>query len=141
MNLCVKDGWHWFLWVYPGSLLVFGAWYLGRPFAQAAIEPRTDRPPRVELPAELHDVGRVREGVIVHHHFVVRNTGDRELVLRRRFQKNEKPIRIAPGEAEALKVTLRTKGWSGRIRKMIRYTTNSPDRREIRLTMTALVVE
>ena len=133
----VKAKWRLTLAVYVVVMLVCAALILSGQEYVAAHTPRVEPNPHVNSAEYKHDFGRVREGVILHHRFQIRNTGKQELKLYRK--KLLEPIRVAPGGVTEIKVTLHTAGRWRRVRKVVRCYTNDPARSVLTLTVTAMV--
>lgn len=135
----VKRKWRRIWLGYGLSLLVIVCVYLsGLEYTE-----RHTPPPRPEvkldLLADAHDFGRVKQGKILRHAFVVRNLGDKELVLRRRSRKKTEPIRIRPNSSAEVVVMLNTANRWRHTRREEVYMTNDPEQKYVRLTVTALV--
>ncbi len=88
--------------------------------------------PMLVLLCTEHDFGTVSQGVVVRTAFLIRNAGNRRLVL---FQEQERccgqlsdlpPVIVAAGQTEELAVEVDTGQWYGRMERTISYTTNDP---------------
>lgn len=140
--LDVKQKWRRIWAGYGLAMFVIGCVYLsGLEYAE-----RNTPPPRpdvkVELMANAHDFGRVKQGDLLRHAFVVRNAGSKELVLRRHTRgrrKQDEPIRIRPNGFTEVVVTMNTANRWSRTRRQEVYITNDPEQKVLRLTVTAMV--
>jgi hypothetical protein len=92
--------------------------------------------PIVELDKEIHDFGTIKEGDIVETEFIVKNTGDSDLVIADAKgscgctvpEPPKEPIK--PGESAPIKVSFDSKGKPGSQEKTVTLTTNSENGHE-----------
>jgi hypothetical protein len=101
--------------------------------------------PQVEFLETEWDFGRIKQGEVVRHEFVFRNTGTATLEIRKVTTScgcaaalvSEK--KIAPGQQGALKVSFDSKGYSGKVIKYIYFESNDPKNPQVALTIRAEV--
>lgn len=103
--------------------------------------------PKIEAPELLYDFGDVQEGNIVKHEFVVKNTGDDVLEIKRvrascgcTAAKPEKN-RLAPGESTTIMVEFNSEDRGGIQRKHIYVNSNDPETPELRLSFMCNVLK
>jgi len=93
--------------------------------------------PIVELDKEIHDFGTIKEGDVVETEFIVKNTGDSDLVIADAKgscgctvpEPPKDPIK--PGASAPIKVSFDSKGKPGSQEKTITLTTNTENGHEM----------
>ncbi|HQO40768.1 MAG TPA: DUF1573 domain-containing protein [Spirochaetota bacterium] len=94
-----------------------------------------------------HDFGSVQPDTVVTAAFSFKNTGSSVLVIERvrtacgctNTMLTRKELK--PGEQGLLEIAFDSAGYSGRVTRTVTVYTNDPDNREIRLKITANVME
>jgi hypothetical protein len=105
---------------------------------------------QVEEPAEsayIYDFGKVKEGQILKHDFVLKNESKKILKIRQvstscgctasQAQKKE----LLPGESTKIEVKFHTKGYSGPTKQYVYVHTDNFDNPVIQFTITADVIK
>jgi len=102
--------------------------------------------PKINTLEKEFDFGKIEEGSIVSHEFVVTNTGDSELYLIKinstcgcTVAKLEKE-KLQPGETTKIKVTFNSNSRSGKQKKYITIFNNDPQNTTYRISILANVV-
>lgn len=101
--------------------------------------------PAIEFETETHDFGVVIEGEEVNYTYVFKNTGKEKTVITDVRPTcgctlaGEYDREILPGGTGKIPVVLKTKGFQGEISKIIRVSTNVPQKEEIILTLSGSV--
>lgn len=96
----------------------------------------------MKVDSPIHDFGKVPEGKKVSHDFVVRNTGNADLIIQQIVPAcgctaaSSDGNTISPGAESAIHVELDTSGFSGKSVKTIRLITSDLDSPSTTLTMT-----
>jgi hypothetical protein len=102
--------------------------------------------PTIELPYRQRDLGAVPQGSVLRTSFPLTNTGTRRLILVEQSRgccgqsAGQRETTVRPGEATALSVQVDTSRWCGRMREVVRYSTNDPDMPRFALSVTADVI-
>jgi hypothetical protein len=94
-----------------------------------------------------HDFGSIQQNTVVRAAFSFKNTGNSLLVIDRvrtacgctNTMLSEKELR--PGEQGLLEIAFDSAGYKGKITRTVTVYTNDPDNREIKLKITANVLE
>ncbi len=95
---------------------------------------------KIEIAETVHDFGQVKEGAVVEHTFLVKNTGAAPLIIKETRascgctvpEKPEQPI--APGATGEIKVKFNTAGKPGAQSKVVTIVANtSPEISEVTL--------
>jgi hypothetical protein len=97
----------------------------------ASLAPAAWAGPVIAVDEPAFDAGEVEQGALVEHAFVIRNTGDEPLqiisvrpscgcTVAKDYERQ-----IAPGASGSIPITLKTKGFRGKISKTISVTTNA----------------
>jgi len=101
--------------------------------------------PKISLIAPVYDFGRVTEGIVVEHDFVIRNDGDQPLQILKvepscgcTVAKLAKD-RILPSETTLLSVTFNTDGFWGNEIKVVRVYTDDLRQRSSELAIQGVV--
>jgi len=103
--------------------------------------------PQISSPNRFHNFGDLREGQIVSHSFIIKNTGTDTLKI---FNVRtscgctaaEMPKKIlAPGDSTVLRVTFNTKNKKGAQQKYIYLTSNDPQTPKFKLVLKAEVFD
>ena len=88
--------------------------------------------PRLQIDKNLHEFGNIKEGTIAETEFVITNTGQQELNIRKTkancgctVSAPEKDT-LQPGESSKIKVTFNTKGRKGNQYKTVTIFSNDP---------------
>jgi len=105
--------------------------------------------PHIQVVPRIFDAGQLYETDTVYAHFVIKNTGDKPLVIRRIRPTclctilNEKEIRdtLLPGDADTLKVSVILFGFAGNIMKPVYIYSNDPENGLIKIFVKAFVLE
>jgi hypothetical protein len=92
--------------------------------------------PKLELDKLVHDFGTINEGDVVETEFIVKNTGDADLVIADAKgscgctvpQPPKEPIK--PGDSAPIKVSFDSNGKPGQQSKTVTLTTNTEDGKE-----------
>ncbi|NDC38857.1 MAG: DUF1573 domain-containing protein [Proteobacteria bacterium] len=126
--------------------LLIGVLALVYPFGAGLVPVVADAGrPRIVVESAAHDWGSVTQGTKVTHDFVVKNTGDIELVLQRIVPScgctatSASSDRIPAGGQAAIHVEVDTAGFSGAKERMVRLFTNDPDEPYTTLTMKGVI--
>jgi hypothetical protein len=88
--------------------------------------------PKIEFASPIHDFGKVKQGEVIRHDFVVKNTGNAVLEI-----KDVQPgcgcttagnwdKRIEPGQTGIIPLQLNSTGFSGPVHKSATVTSNDP---------------
>ena len=102
--------------------------------------------PQVQADENPHNFGKVAAGTVLKKTFHIRNAGPLRVVLNRRAcvpcgdPKKSKPIILGAGETTKIELTLNTTGKTGRIKRVIRFTTSDPRKPGITFEAFATVV-
>lgn len=100
-------------------------------------------------PDELYlwDFGRVKEGLVLEHNFILKNYYDKTLnILNVRTScgctgsKVDK-YKLRPGESARIKVHFKTRGYSGPVQQFVYVNTDSKDNPILKFTIKAEVVK
>lgn len=110
----------------------------------AALFPAAEGP-KIKFNEELWDFGKTKEGKVLSHIFVLKNTGDAPLLIKRVTTScgcaaalvSDKEV--LPGREGEIKVTLNTRGYSGEISKFIQVESNDSAQPQIQLTVSAAI--
>ncbi len=131
-------------WVLAGVLLMASganAQSSASPSAAATSGPQ----PRIQVPAPNYDFGTVLEGTPVKHEFMVRNTGQADLIIGHvqtscgcTVAESDKK-RLAPGEQTQLPVTFDTRHERGHASRRIDVYTNDPQTPDLALEIQGVV--
>jgi hypothetical protein len=100
----------------------------------AAAHPGGDEPraPRIRVEPETFDFGRAQPGKTLRKEFTIRNFGEAELVIEGVSTTCgctaalAAEHRLAPGGSAALRVTLETRRYSGRLERQVLVRSNDP---------------
>jgi hypothetical protein len=99
--------------------------------------------PKIEIPEQNFDFGKIKEGIYVSHEFEVKNVGTGDLVIEKvrascgcTAATPDDNI-VKPGESTKIKVTFNTTRRIGMQTKHVYIFTNAPDEQDARLTFTA----
>ena len=102
--------------------------------------------PKIISLEKEYDFGKIEEGSIVSHDFVITNNGDSELYLIKigstcgcTVAKPEKE-KLQPGETTKIKVTFNSEARSGRQKKYINIFNNDPQNTTYRISILANIV-
>lgn len=93
--------------------------------------------PKIELDKMEHDFGTINEGTVVETEFIVKNTGDSDLIIADAKgscgctvpQPPKEPI--APGQSAPIKVSFDSNGKPGMQNKTVTLTTNTENGSEV----------
>lgn len=93
--------------------------------------------PKVELDKMEHDFGTINEGAVVETEFIVKNTGEADLIIADAKgscgctvpQPPKEPI--APGQSAPIKVSFDSNGKPGMQNKTVTLTTNTENGSEV----------
>ncbi len=105
-----------------------------------------DSGPKAVVPQHEFNFGSVPQGQKVEHEFLLRNTGDQDLVIQRIAPScgctaaAMSASAVKPGASEKIKVAFNTAGFYGNKTKSVHVLTNSRETPEIVLKMTGVVV-
>lgn len=105
-----------------------------------------DSGPKAIVPQHEFNFGSVPQGQKVEHEFVLRNTGDQDLVIQRIAPScgctaaAMSASAVKPGASEKIKVSFNTAGFYGTKTKSVHVLTNSRETPELVLKMTGIVV-
>jgi hypothetical protein len=101
--------------------------------------------PRIEAPAPSYDFGTVLEGTPVKHEFMIKNTGQADLIIGQvqtscgcTVAKSDKQ-RLRPGEQTELPVTFDTRHEKGRASRRIDVYTNDPKTPDLALEIQGVI--
>jgi len=131
------------------ALAVLAGLFLGQQAACIVLPARLENArggsstPTIDLPYREQDLGTVPQGTVLQTSFPITNIGRRRLILveRSRACCGESPGQpetvLRPGEATELRVQVDTSRWCGRVREVVRYSTNDPQMPRFALTVTA----
>ncbi len=105
--------------------------------------------PHIQVVPRIFGAGQLYETDTVYAHFVIKNTGDKPLVIRRIRPTclctilNEKEVKdtILPGDADTLKVSVILFGFVGNIIKPVYIYSNDPENGLIKIFVKAFVLE
>lgn len=101
--------------------------------------------PRLEIPKSSFQFAPANKGDVIHHEFVLKNSGQSDLIMRKLssscpcIQWEEIPNVIHPSDSVILKASFNTSGYSGSQHKTITLITNDPNRQEIYLSFIGTV--
>lgn len=103
------------------------------------------RGPKVEFKETSINFGRIKQGEVVSHEFIFRNSGNDILMVTKVSTScgcaaalvSEKEI--APGKEGRLKVTFDSRGYSGKVIKYVYFESNDPQRPRLELSLSAEV--
>ena len=101
--------------------------------------------PQAVVSEKIFDFGSVSQGSVVKHDFIVKNTGDADLVVQRVIaacgctaaSASNDPVK--PGQETAIHVAFDTSGFSGEKYKTVRVNTNDIDNLSIVLALRGVV--
>ena len=102
--------------------------------------------PMIELPYREQDLGKVPQGTVLRASFPITNVGSRRLILVERSRAccgqspGQPETTLPPGETTELRVQVDTSRYCGRMREVVRYSTNDPDTPQFALSVTAHVI-
>jgi hypothetical protein len=103
--------------------------------------------PKIDLPRESWDFGKVKEGPVLKHTFTVKNIGTAELELqaypgcRVCISPELSSNKILPESKAELDVFFYTKGKSGAIDSFAMIRSNDPEQPVLKITVKAFVIE
>jgi hypothetical protein len=90
--------------------------------------------PKIEITPAAWDFGKISEGEVKTHEFVVKNVGDKELIISNTFSScgctkaSISSTKILPQESAKLKVSFDSKGFtSGKTERIIYVNSNDTD--------------
>lgn len=92
--------------------------------------------PKIEFDKIEHDFGTINEGDVVETEFIVKNTGESDLIIANAKGScgctvpNPPKEPIAPGDSAPIKVTFNSSGKPGNQSKTVTLTTNTENGRE-----------
>lgn len=95
----------------------------------------------------VHDFGSIQQDTIVNVTFTFKNTGSSVLVIERIktgcgcTNTNLSKKELKPGEQGTLEIAFDSAGYSGKVTRTITVYTNDPDEKEVKLKISANVIE
>lgn len=101
--------------------------------------------PKIEFTTINHDFGKIKAGEVVETKFEFKNTGKKELVIRKTKAScgctagQPEKMKLKPGEVSSIKVTYNSAGKNGKESKTVTVISNSPERSSQVLTIQAEV--
>jgi len=103
--------------------------------------------PRISILSTEYNFGDIKQGTEVSHEFKITNSGGDSLRIIRiksscgcTAASPEKKI-LLPGESTSIKVKFDTSGRQGLQKKYVYVQSNDPDQKQLRLTITANVLQ
>lgn len=130
-----------------GGLILVALWFGLRSYLHtSSASLSSGAEPRLFAEELFHDFGRVQEGTVLEHEFVLVNKGAGRAVLNRKLcgscaDDTGSPTTILPaGDTVRIPVVVTTDDRSGSLKETVTLTTSDPSRPRIELTVSAVIV-